>query len=55
VLKRVSFNPIVRVVPFEAKAAEETVGDVTSTTVELLVAEPLITVFMVDEPVSGSV
>jgi hypothetical protein len=55
VLKRVSFNPTVSVVPFDAKAAEETVGDVTSTTVELLVAEPLITVFMVDEPVSGSV
>jgi hypothetical protein len=55
VLKSVSFNPRVRVVPFEAKVADVTSGDVTSTTVELFVADPLVTVFSVKEPVSGSV
>jgi hypothetical protein len=55
VFKSVSLNPTVRVVPFEAKTAEDTVGDVTSTTVELFLADPLVTVFRVKEPVSGSV
>jgi hypothetical protein len=48
-------NANVRVVPFDASVADEIAGAVVSTTVELLTALPLVTLFTVVEPVSGSV